>query len=242
MSKVVNFDCSKKIKDSSHITLRDWLINYYNSNDLELLFANLDSAMKYIHNKGYCIRSFNPRDVEILNNSLNQIRFNSLMIMPEDFVSRKSVVREDINKLVFLQIGIYAQCLNSLNPVFLKKNFNDFVTFLPEDIVPYYRGVIERDASVYLVDYLKEKRKRDLEALEKEVSGSVDINNHNKKKLKSTSASSLIEYDSMNTKVNDSIYKQLSGISDAAFISFMMVPTLVAILGLIFAVIVLFSK
>ena len=155
MNKIVNFDCSKKIKESSHITLRDWLINYYNSGDLGLLFANLDSAMKYIHNKGYCIRSFNPRDVEILNNSLNQIRFNSLMLMPDDFSSRKSVVREDINKLVFLQIGIYAKCLNSLNPAFLKKNFNDFATFLPEDIVPYYRGVVERDASVYLVDYLK---------------------------------------------------------------------------------------
>ena len=242
MNKIVNFDCSKKIKESSHITLRDWLINYYNSGDLGLLFANLDSAMKYIHNKGYCIRSFNPRDVEILNNSLNQIRFNSLMLMPDDFSSRKSVVREDINKLVFLQIGIYAKCLNSLSPAFLKKNFNDFATFLPEDIVPYYRGVVERDASVYLVDYLKEKRKRDLEALEKEVSGSNDKNSGGKKMIKSSSAASLIEYDSMNTKVNDSIYKQLSGISDAAFISFMMIPTLVAILGLVFAIVVLFSR
>lgn len=240
MSKVVNFECSKKIKDSSHITLIDWLKNYYDANNLNILFTNLDSAMKYIHNKGYCIRSFNPHDIEILNNSLNQIRFNSLMLMPDDFSSRKSIVREDINKLVFLQIGIYAKCLNSLNPVFLKKNFNDFTIFLPDDIVPYYRGVIERDASVYLVDYLKEKRRRDLESLEKDISSSTD--GHGKRLVKSSDASSLIEYDSMNTKVNDSIYKQLSGISDAAFISFMMIPTLVAILGLIFAIVVLFSR
>lgn len=242
MGKIVNFDSSRKVKEASHITLRDWLIDYYDSADLNVLFANLDSAMKYIHNKGYCIRSFNPRDIEILNNSLSQIRFNSLMLMPDDFALRKTVVREDISKSTFLQIGIYAKCLNTLNPAFLKKNFNDFTMFLPEDMVPYYRGVVERDASVYLGDYLKEKRKRDLEALEKEVSGSMQGANGNKKLVKSNSAGALLEYDSMNTKVNDSIYKQLNGISDAAFISFMMIPTLVAILGLIFAIVVLFSR
>ncbi len=242
MGKVVNFEGSKKSREASRITLRDWLIDYYDKDNLSMLFANMDSAMKYIHNKGYCIRSFNPRDIEILNNSLGQIRFNSLMTMPNDFAARKTVVREDIGKSVFLQIGIYARCLNTLKPSFLKKNFNEFTTFLPEDIVPYYRGVVERDASVYLGDYLKEKRKRDLESLEKEVGDSTGSLSGDKRLVKSNSAGALLEYDSMNTKVNDSIYKQLSGISDAAFISFLMVPTLVAILGLIFAVFVLFSS
>ena len=238
MGKVINFESSRQSRLASHITLRDWLINYYDKDDLNKLFANMDSAMKYIHSKGYCIRSFNPKDIEILNNSFSQIRFNSLMLMPNDFATKKTVIKEDINKSSFLQIGIYAKCLNSLQPSFLKKNFNDFATFLPEDIVPYYRGVIERDASVYLVDYLKEKRKRDLEALEKEVGVGTT---GDKKLVKSNSAGSLLEFDSMNSKVNDSIYKQLSGISDAAFVSFLMIPTLVAILGLIFALVVLIS-
>lgn len=242
MEKIVNFKNLQKNKETSRLTLRDWLINYYDKDNLGILFANMDSAMKYIHNKGYCIRSFNPKDIEILNNSLSQIRFNALMMMPSDLGARKTIVREDVGKSTFLQIGIYARCLNTLTPDFLKKNFNEFTTFLPEDMVPYYRGVVERDASVYLGDYLKEKRKRDLEALEKEVGGSMGGASGDKRLVKSNAAGALLEYDSMNTKVNDSIYKQLSGISDAAFISFLMVPTIIAILGLIFAIVVLFSR
>lgn len=212
------------------ITLSDWLVKYYNYKDLDVLFSSMDSAMKYIHNKGYCIASFNPSDVQILNSSLRQIKFNSLLEMPKDIQSRKEIIKEDIFKSAFLQVGIYSKSLNKLTPSGLKENFGEFSMLLPADFVPYYRGVIERNASVYLGDFLIEKRKRDLVALEKEVNGDgastmMDENN--------------LHFDSMNSAVNDSIYKQLNNRRDgrnAAFISYVAIPILLVILGLILSI------
>ena len=240
MDRIINLENSGSTNDSN-IKLSEWLKDYYAKDELETLFANMDSAMKYIHSKGYCVYSFNPRDIEILNGSLRQIRFNFLLEMPDDFLLRKDIVRDDIWKSSFLQIGIYSNCLNCMTPDFLKSNFNGFSTFLPEGVVPYYRGVVERNASVYLGDYLQEKRRRDLDELEKEV-GESAVPANGKRLVKSNSAADLLEYDSMNSKINDSIYKKLSGISDTAFISFMMVPVLVAFLGIIFMVVVLLSR
>ena len=228
MSKVFN-KLSKRDGNASHITLRDWLIYYYDKDSLAVLFANMDSAMKYIHNKGYCIQSFNPVDIEILNSSLSQIKFNHLMEMSSDFLSQKTIIKEDIGKSAFLQIGIYAKCLDKLNPSFLKENFDKFSSFLPNDVVPYYRGVIERNASVYLGDYLQEKTKREIEALDREVGGLSS----DKKLVKSNFAGKLFEYDSMNTAVNDSIYKQLNSNQESAFVRFLALPFLLIVLGLI---------
>lgn len=230
-----------KMTASSHVTLSEWLMGAISREDLAALFASMDSAMKYIHNKGYCICSFHPKDIEILNDSLNQIKFNLLMMMPEGLAERKTIVREDIGKSSFLQIGIYSRCLNCLRPDFLKEHFDEFAMFLPEDMVPYYRGVVERGASVYLGDYLAEKRKRDLIALEKEIGDPTDGVSSGKRLVKGSNDFAILEDDSMNTKINDSIYKSLNSISDAAYISFLMIPVLVVILGIIFAILTLLA-
>lgn len=237
--KVIHADNPRiKMRASSHITLSEWLMGAVTKDELVSLFASMDSAMKYIHNKGYCICSFHPKDIEILNDSLNQIKFNLLMMMPDELAKRKSIVKEDIGRSAFLQIGIYSRCLNCLKPEFLKEHFEEFSTLLPEDMVPYYRGIVERGASVYLGDYLNEKRKRDLMDLEKEVGESASSVSNGKRLVKGDSGFSILEEDSMNTKVNDSIYKSLNSFSDSAYVSFLMIPILVAILGIIFAIIV----
>lgn len=238
--KIVNIESSRtKSVNVSYVTLREWLMGEFKSDELFTLFTNMDSAMRYIHSKGFCVCSFNPKDIEILNDSLNQIKFNLLMRMPEGLIERKNLVKEDIGRLAFLQIGIYSRCLNYLNPDFLKQHFSEFAMFLPEDIVPYYRGVVERGASVYLGDYLSEKRRRDLAALEKEIGDTSGDFANGKKLVKGSSLFS--EDDTMNSKVNASIYKSLSSISDAAYISFLMIPVLVALLGIVLSIFVLLS-
>lgn len=206
---------------------------------LRSLFINMDSAMKYIHNKGYFIDSFDPDDIHILNNSLAQIRFDELSAMPNDFVTKKAIVKENIKISSFLQIGIYANCLQYLNPSFLKSNFDDFAQFLPEGDVPYYRGIIERDASVYFSEYALEKRRRDLEALENELGGQEA----GRALVKSTPAGALYQPgDTMNTKVNDNIYKQLANMSDAAFVSFLVIPCVLIIISIVMVVVTLLAK
>ena len=56
-----------------------------------------------------------------------------------------------------------------LNPDFVKENFDEFAQFIPSGDVPYYRGVIQRGASVYFCEFALEKRNRDLADLEKQL-------------------------------------------------------------------------
>ena len=225
--------------NATGVSLGKWLTTCGSAEELRAFFLNLDSAMKYIHDKGYFIESFDPDDIEILNNSISQVRFDLLDAMPDDFQIRRDIVKENIRLSAFLQIGIYANCLQYLRPEFLKSNFDDFAQFLPEGDIPYYRGVIERNASVYFTDFALEKKQRDLVALENEVNG----NEKGKQLVKDNDVNSMFKnYDSMNSRVNDRIYKQLSSMSDGAFISFLVIPGVLLLISVVMIVIVLLAK
>ena len=109
----------------------------------------------------------------------------------------------------------------------MKENFDSFAQFLPDGDVPYYRGVIERGASVYLCEYDLEKRKRDLAALEKEVGG----------ENVPTDTSHLDKVD-VNEGINSVIYRQINKTNDAAYINFLVYPAIIFTLSIIIAIIV----
>ena len=209
------------------MTLSDWIISHPDEEDMRSIFLNLDVALKYIHDHGYCIEVFYPTEIEVLNNDEHYIQFKHLMELSSDPVYRKQMIKEDIFNSSFVQIGLYSNSLNYLNPDFLRENFDSFTQFIPSSDVPYYRGVIQRGASVYLCEYASEKRKRDLEELEKTVGGTDSADK------------SLVKYNESitNDKVNDVIYKQINGLKDAAFINWLLVPTVVLGMLVLFGVI-----
>ena len=213
------------------ISLNSWVDSFYNEEELREIFLNMDRAMKYIHDRGYCIGSFDPRRIDILNNSVNQIRFDDLIPMPIDISERRKIVKDDIYNSSFIQIGLYSNCLNYLKRDFLKSNFDSFSQFLPVGDVPYYRGVIERGASVYLCEYAMEKVNRDLIALENELAGNGVVKEAVKRNK------NVYNDTGVNDHINDAIYKQLSGKKDAAFISFLIFPTIMLVLSVVFALI-----
>ncbi len=216
--------------NSSSISLNDYLASSYNEKEFDDFCVNADAAMKYLHNKGYHICSFNPEHIELVNGDVNLVRFDYLDRLPNDSMEKKEIIKKDISRSVMLQIGIYSNCLNYLKPDFLKNNFSEFSQFLPEDNIPYYRGVVERGASVYLIDYLLEKKKRDYDNLEKELDSSNNTNERGKKLVKSNGI--FADYDTMNTGVNDNIYKSLSGgLSDAAFTTLLIIPIILTVIG-----------
>lgn len=209
------------------ISLESWISHYHSEEDMREVFLNMDRAMKYVHDHGYCIKSFHPKDIEIINQQFDQIRFKTLLEMPFDPVERKQYVKEDIYNSSFLQIGIYTKCLYYLKRDYLKANYADFSQFLPEGDVPYYRGVVERGASVYFCEYDLEKRKRDLMNLEKEVGdGNVP-----------TDKSALNSLD-VNEEINSVIYRQISKKNEAAYINFLVYPTIMFAISIIIALIV----
>ena len=202
------------------MTLDEWVSSHPSEEELRSVFFNLDRALKYIHEHGYCIDVFYPSMINVLNNDDNYIQYKKLVELSSDFSIRKEMIREDIFNSSLIQIGIYSNTLKYLKPEFLKENFDEFVKFLPAEDVPYYRGVIERGASVYFSEYALEKRARDLESLEKQLGGE----DSSKQLLKEKN-------DTTNNVVNDVIYRQINGVEDKAFISFLLIPTI--ILGLL---------
>ena len=214
---------------SESTSLDSWIKSFRDEEEMREIFLNMDRAMKYLHDRGYCVKSFDPRNIYILNNSIDQIKLD-ILPLPEDYATRKQYIKEDIYNSSFIQIGLYAKCLPFLKKEFLKSNFERFSEFLPEGDIPYYRGVIDRGASVYFCEYAMEKANRDLATLEKELAGEgMGVS------LGKTPAS--MGDVSVNARINDNIYKQLGSKREAAFVTLLLFPTAILVLGMVIALI-----
>lgn len=244
MSNLVKFPGTKNDR-FDNVNLYDWSgrdgeYGTRNEEDLRIVFLNMDIALKYIHDHGYCVKSFNPLDIDLLEGSMEHIKFNYLLEMPIDALDRKKLIQEDIFNSSCVQIGIYTNTLKNLRKEFLKSNFDDFAKHIPQGDVAYYRGVIQRNAAVYLSEYALEKRNRDLESLEKEL-GEEGIGVS--KQYSKNNGKSLLDEPLSNDKINDNIYKQINGLRDAAFVNYLIIPSIVLfLLGAISLVVLLFSS
>lgn len=227
-----NFSSKVSSKRFESISLGTWFDSFRNDTEMREIFLNMDRAMRYIHDRGYCISSFDPKKIEILNNSVDQIKFDYLEPLPADPVMRSKAVKDDIYNSAFVQVGLYSNCLYYLKKDFLKDNFDKFTTFIPEGDVPYYRGVICRNAPVYFCEYATEKASRDLADLENSLKELGEQNNLPVAKPKT--------YDlGVNDSINDRIYPSISGLRDSAFVSAMMFPVVLFVIGIIGVVLLL---
>ena len=55
------------------ISLLEWVMQNYNDEKMREVFLNMDIALKYIHDHGYCIEIFHPSKIFILNNKSDHI-------------------------------------------------------------------------------------------------------------------------------------------------------------------------
>lgn len=214
------------------IKVRDWFSYETNEEQLHKLFYNMSVTMKYIHSYDYYISSFNLSEIEIVNpDTLTPIKYNCLDKLEVDDDFEK--INRNIYLLALLQVGVYTNTLNNLNEKFIKENFNEFENFLPEKDVSYLRGVIQYNRPVYYCDYVNEKNKREIEALEKEagVDGSNAIG---MKKVKSTSIG--VAYADESTQ---SLYSSLDE-KQSAFVTFLILPILMVMLGVMFLCMMVF--
>ena len=214
------------------ISLSEWVLTHSSEEELRTTFLNLDRTLKYIHEHGYCIEVFHPSEIFILDNKSDHIQFKKLIQLSSNMELHRQMIQEDIYNSAFIQIGIYSKCLKYLTPSFLNENFDSFIIFLPTGDVPYYRGVIQRNASVYFCEYALEKRNRDLTDLTSQVGDS-----DSSKALVKHVSSDVIT----NDRVNDIIYKQINGLSDTAFVHFLLIPTIVFCLLMLFSIIIWIS-
>ena len=209
---------SKDNEDMEKCTLFEYISEHHNDDDMRDVFLNMDIAMKYIHEHNYCIEVFYPNRIEVLQEMPDHIQFDNLMELSKDLLKRKNMIKEDIFNSAFLQIAFYTNTINSLTPEFLKENFDEIARFLPEGDIPYYRGVVQRGASVYFSEYALEKMNRDLQVLEKELG-------ENNPEETTAEMAKIDELD--NDSINDKIYHQISGLRDVAFINQLLIPAVI---------------
>ncbi|MBQ6497664.1 MAG: hypothetical protein IJI58_03010 [Bacilli bacterium] len=219
------------------IPLDLWIMDHQSEEDIRTVFINMDIALKYIHDHGYCVEVMYPSEIEILNNELDHIQFKKLIELSKDPNIRANMIREDIFNSALMKIGLYFysdglglsinEILFHLKPEVLKENFDSYSQVIPSGDVPYYRGVILRNATVYFCDFALEKNNRELQELEKQLESEGE---------KTWEPVQLQKKSPSNDRINDNIYKQINGIKDAAFISTLAIPTLVLIIAVIIVV------
>ncbi len=225
-----NTSLNSNSNNISMTTLLEWCGKHNKEEEMRSVFLNMDRTLKYIHEHGYCIESFSPTDIYILNDKDDYIQFRKLVELSSDLEIRKKMIQEDIFKSSIIQLSMYGNIsLNTLNIDFLKENFDSFTIFLPNDDVAYYRGVIQRGASVYFCEFALEKRKRDLEMLSQEVG---NVSEEEKEKVNAP----VTDDELTNKKVNDLIYRQINGLRDAAFINLLIVPLVMVGILIVFII------
>lgn len=209
--------------------LKEYYQYQHSTEDMQKLYYNMSTAMKYIHEHDYCIKSFNLNDIEILDTEKESpIRYKTVIKMPLDQESQ--LIREDIYNIAFIQIGIYSGTFDYLKPKFLKENFDMFAEFLPQDDVPYFRGIVERGASVYYCDFVAEKTRREVEALQKEVGEGSSTSMGIQKKKATSIGSAFADKDTRN------LYRDLDDKRQAAFVSFLILPIAMIVLGAVLSI------
>ena len=221
------------------IPLDFWITNHPSEDDIRTVFLNMDIALKYIHDHGYCVEVFYPSEIIILNNQLDHIQFKKLIELSKDPSIRQNMIKEDIFNSALIQIGLYFysdglglsvnEILTHLKPDILRDNFDSYSQVVPAGDIPYYRGVVLRGASVYFSEFAAEKRNRDLKELERQLE--ADGNGSDKTLIMTPKPPS-------NDRINDNIYKQINGLKDAAFISTLVIPSLILIVMVIMVIFV----
>ncbi len=220
-----------KNSEQEAITLDEWILQHYTEDEMREVFINMDRALKYIHEHGYCIEEFHPSQIEILNNDEDYVRFKKIMKIPSNEADKQRIIQEDIYNSSLIQIGLYTKCLPYLTPTSLKENFEDLLQFVPAEDGPYYRGVVQRGASIYFCEYAYEKRNRDLVELEKQLGDQVGDTAKALQKEK---------VDLANHSVNDIIYKNISDKKEYAYVSLIAIPVMIASLLMIYGLITWF--
>lgn len=164
-------------------SLVEWYNHYPKVDDVTSKFILMDKTLKYIHDNGYYVTNFNPKNIMIGSNSSDSyVVYKDISPMSSD---SKVLEASNIYNLAFLELAIYANMLESidyLKPQFVKEHFNEFKVFLPEDLVSYYQRTLVSNNGEYLSDYVNSRN----EKLINDTAGALGSRSNNKQLVKST--------------------------------------------------------
>ena len=90
------------------VSLDEWLYFHTSEEERREIFLNMDKALKYIHEHGYCIEVFYPTEIQILGDQIDHVKFNELMQLPFNEKDRRTMINEDIfrSSLIYLSFKL----------------------------------------------------------------------------------------------------------------------------------------
>ena len=204
------------------MNLMEWMKKMPSEEERRELLLNLDIALKYLNDRGMMVTSFNPNDIEIVDNNIKQIMFNKVDRMND---SADLIITNNIYEEAKLAMSIYLNYFDGFNDNFLRNNFDEFIFALPPDDVNYYKGIIVRGSSVYFSEFDLEKRKRDLSKLEEEIKQNDDSQYSSDMMNMMT-----LNNDSINNKLYSKIFRE------GAYANTFVLPIGILLLGLIICI------
>lgn len=213
--------------DYSTTNFEQFISKYSSSRDKDLeeikkFFLAFDKRMKMYHEHNYVITSFKLKDIVVYESI-----YNGQNVYDVDFKNYTESSNTDItpkNNIFYaacLAVGVYNNCLSYINPdkpQYLKNNFYQFAENIPTDVVSYYRGVIERDADVYLTEFVTTSKQQEIDRMKREMEQQNE--SEQRKNIQVSKPKSSIQNDTWGT-------------SDAAFSSVALFPILFSILGIL---------
>lgn len=214
------------------MSLEDFISEYDSSREKDVpemkkMFLSMDKKMKMYHESDYIITSFKVQDIiiyQMINDNNETVYDVNFSKFAKSYQASYSI-KDNIFYMACLVVGIYNNCLSYIdpdNPHFLKNNFNLFAENMPNDVVPYYRGVIERCATVYLSEFVETKEKQEIDKMKAEAESEAE--EHKKNEL--------------HNKPLASIQNDTWGTSQSAFSSIALFPLIIAVLGVIIPIII----
>ena len=136
-------------------TLWDKLVEIvYDDNYEELtsLLINLDNALEYLHNNGFCIYDFNPK--KIYCDSNDKFSLQSFKDVINDIEVMDNI--KQINLYQIAKIGLMAYNKQVVDGK-MNQEYFDFIhgnKNIPEEIMNYYKEIFINLKNIYLNDYL----------------------------------------------------------------------------------------
>ena len=83
------------------VTLSEWVSTHHSEDEMRSIFLNMDRALKYIHEHGYCIDVFYPTEINVLNNNDNYVQFKKLVELSKEYDIDKYINIENIIRSTF---------------------------------------------------------------------------------------------------------------------------------------------
>ena len=126
-----------------------------------------------------------------------------------------------------MAIGIYNECLQFIRPdnkASMKENFSYFSSLIPKDMISYYNGIINNNATVYLSDYVDAYNKR---INISDVSSSSVNNKYTSEKDKVLVKST--EYGKLFSEMNASAFAMIYIFPAIIFLMAILIPILIII-------------